>query len=136
MGRLVQKVIIQKVAELTSEDIQKQTTRRKRRFDSWRSPQLLPWQKRFAERLMKCPYCGKAPHLNCIWSPTDGFDYKFSCGFGKEHHRDMGCGDWYTSLSRAGLSWNYRVLEAKGGPHRIVRHHKSQLRPDVDPDRA
>lgn len=123
MGKLVKRTTTQIVLEMSHEDIKKRKERELRRFRSRVDPKLLPWQERFTEKLMKCPYCGKAPGLNRVWHPLWGFEYKFSCSSVKNHRLDMGCGDWYESLSRAGLSWNYRVQEARGCPRRVVRHH-------------
>lgn len=122
MGWIRTETVIRQYLELTLEDCQKREERRKRNYDSRVDPKMFSWQARFAERLLKCPYCGETPQLGCTWHPERGFEYKFYCDFGKKHDRDMGCGDWYDSLSRAGLSWNYRVLEAQGGPHKHVRH--------------
>lgn len=123
MGQLRKLTVVRHVLDLTAEDYQKREERRRRRYDSRVDLKLFSWQRRFTEKLLKCPYCGDTPRLGCIWDPKRGFCYKFYCDFSVNGHDcDMGCGDWYDSLSRAGLSWNYRVLEAQGGPHKHVRH--------------
>lgn len=123
MGRIREEYILHRYLELTTEDIQKRKKREKAREEGTIHPRLFAWHKRFTEKLDSCPYCGKTPKLSVTWDRRRGYDYKYECGFLKDgHEHDMGCGDWYRSLSRAGLSWNYRVREVLGGPHRIVRH--------------
>jgi len=114
--------------DLTREDIRKQEERRLRRQNREIHPRVFEWHKRFAARLAKCPVCGRTPFMCCIWNEYKGYDYKFCCDFHKYTSPngqiyDMGCGDWYESLSRAGLSWNYMVQAAlTGEEEKSVRH--------------
>lgn len=118
--------------ELTVDDLQKREIRRNRKSDGELNPRLFQWHRRFSEKIARCPYCGDVPKLLAIFDDEDlEYSYKFSCERNLESVKcdlpnrgwcDMGCGDWYHTLSRAGLSWNYRVAEALGGPHRFVRH--------------
>lgn len=128
MGKIRETWVKERFLELTDEDIQKAKKRRQRKQDGEFHPKLLAWHRRFADRLAKCPVCGETPHMLCIWCEHYGYEYKFCCNFchyirPDGHTGDMGCGDWYRSLSRAGLSWNYRVKEALGAPHKVVRHY-------------
>ena len=128
MGAIREQWVKHRYLELDAEDLRKQEERRKRRQDGEIRPRTFDWQHQFAEKLAKCPVCGKTPHMCCIFNEEDGYCYKFCCNFHHYHgpdgySHDMGCGDWYDSLSRAGLSWNYLVQEAlTGREHRSVRH--------------
>ena len=128
MGQVREQWVRHRFIELTAEDCRKQEERRRRRQNGEIRPRVFEWQRRFTKRLAKCPVCGKTPNMNCIWDAESGYTYKFCCNFchyksPDGYTRDMGCGDWYGSLSRAGLSWNYRVKEALfGGEHDTVRH--------------
>lgn len=123
MGKLVQRYVLQSFLELTAEDVKKREQRRESKSYGEIEPRRFAWHEGFRQKLKKCPYCGELPRLAAIWTPDDGYDYKFQCDYLIDgHEKDMGCGDWYNSLARAGLSWNYRVMEVQGGPRRIVRH--------------
>ena len=105
--------------ELTYEDVMLRKKRRKVRQDGEIYPSLLPWHDSFVKHLDKCPYCGELPYIVATWRPEDGYDYKMQC---KHDCHMINCGDWYHQLSRAGLDWNYRALEAAGGPHKHCPH--------------
>ena len=104
---------------LTHEDFELREKRRKDKQDGEISPSLLPWHDAFVKRLDRCPHCGELPHVTAIWDPKSEYHYKMQCP--NDCHM-INCGDWYDQLSRAGLSWNYRVLEAAGGPHKHCPH--------------
>lgn len=126
MGKIVLEKVIYKRLELTKEDLQLRAWRRATKSKEELHPNLFDWHRGFAARLKKCPNCGETPQMACIWTEDRGYSYKFWCGFhDKKRNGDtaLQCGDWYYSLSRAGLDWNYRVAEATGWPHRIVRHY-------------
>ena len=129
MGRLRDEYVRRRWIELTAEDCRLQRERQRWRSDI--EPKMFEWHRTFTEKLDRCPYCGGIPRLGCTWSEHDGYDYKYSCGNRLEKGQstlpnrgwcNMECGDWYNSLARAGLSWNYRCREARGEPHKFVRH--------------
>ena len=128
MGQVREQWVRHRFIELTAEDCRKQEERRRRKRDSLYHPRVFDWQRKFTERLAKCPVCGKTPHMFCMWDIDRGYSYKFCCNFHwykspTGHGYDMGCGDVYDSLSRAGLSWNYMVKAALAGEEeRHVRH--------------
>lgn len=105
--------------ELTLNDIALRDKRRKDRQDGQFRPSLLPWHDSFVKHLDKCPYCGEPPYILASWRPENGYCYKIQCP--NDCHL-INCGDWYHQLSRAGLDWNYRALEAAGGPHKHCPH--------------
>jgi len=119
MGHIVitRRWVVERHLELSIEDVQKREERQER--DCGTFPAIFGWHRRFTEHLEKCPHCGRSPQLMSRWCPKWGFDYKYICDEGY-----MDCGDHYPQLSRAGLDWNYRVREAKGGPHRHAPHLK------------
>ena len=64
MGRMVKRLVryTDIYLELTDEDLQKQRERNELRNKFEISPAVTAHEKRFAERLLKCPICGKTPH--------------------------------------------------------------------------
>ena len=114
MGRMVKRLVryTDLYLELTDEDLQKQRARNELRQKFEISPDVTAHEKRFAERLLKCPICGKTPHyLKIACDSKSGYSYKMDCDI---HVGSMlGCGDWFDTPSRAGRDWNDRVRMAR-----------------------
>lgn len=113
MGRLVEQKVYS--LELTQEDLQKQRERQALRQGWELSPPVTEHEKRFAEHLLKCPFCGKTPRYSKIaCNHPNGYDYKLHCdlhdGYGSTF---LLCGDWFDTPSKAGRDWNERVRKAK-----------------------
>lgn len=105
--------------ELTHEDYALRKKRQEERWNGQLSPAMFPWHYAFVKHLRKCPFCRGTPYILATWDTENGYDYKIQCP------HDCGlinCGDWYRQLSRAGLDWNYRVMEAVDGLHRHCPH--------------
>lgn len=114
MGRIVEHVITQTIyrLELTRDDVEKRKAREATKNRANVHPAITQHEQRFAERLTKCPVCGKAPrYLKTGSHDESGYEYKFVCG----PHLDvkasiaLECGDWYSTPSKAGADWNKRV---------------------------
>ncbi|MGN0996537.1 MAG: hypothetical protein ACI4PG_06490 [Candidatus Ventricola sp.] len=116
MGRIVVREVrrIERRLELTAEDIEK----RKQRKERWNAQNVHPaptdHEKRFANHLLKCPFCGKSPRfLKTTACDPSGYDYKLTCDLHAVNVRyPLECGDWFSSVSRAGRDWNERVRMA------------------------
>ncbi len=116
MGRIVEREVryIQRTLELTSEDIQKKKERDRLRQERETHPKITDHERRFLERLEKCPVCGKTPHLLKIRVCDDHNSYKVDCNIAcacKGHGFE--CGDWFDMLAMAGKDWNDRVRRDK-----------------------
>lgn len=80
----------------------------------------LPYMVAFTRHLEPCPFCGNAPRISTLWKDRRGYyTFKLTC-CEKDY---LNCGDWYTQLSRAALSWNYRVRHKRGEPVKMVKHY-------------
>ena len=120
MGRIVECVVTQIIRklELTREDVEKQIAREAAKSRMEVHPAVTRHEQRFAERLARCPVCGKTPrYLKTGSFAESGYEYKFVCG----PHSDvtasvaLECGNWYSTPSKAGLDWNKRAAKAGSG---------------------
>lgn len=114
MGRIV--CYTERRLELTQEDLQKRQERQALRQTREISPAITRHEKRIAEHLLKCPFCGKTPRYSkiaCVSS--SGYSYKMHCDLhvGCEGNVALDCGDWFDTPTKAGRDWNERVRKAK-----------------------
>lgn len=114
MGRIVEHVVTQTIRrlELTREDVEKRKSREAANSRMKVHPAITRHEQYFAERLTKCPVCGKTPrYLKTGSYDESGYEYKFVCG----PHSDvtvsiaLECGNWYSTPSKAGADWNKRA---------------------------
>lgn len=121
MGKIVLRRIVIRELELSAEDLEKQKKRKALRNEMELNPKPTRHELRFAEKLEKCPFCGKTPRYMKICSIKRGQNsYKMTCDF---HDRfpgnifNLDCGDWFKTPSRAGRDWNERVRKARMDKH-------------------
>lgn len=115
MGRIVEQVVTQTIyrLELTREDVEKRKAREVSRNKRELSPGITKHERRFAERLTKCPLCGKAPrYLKISCNAESGYEYKLLCGPHIPYSMTLECGNWHPTLSKAGADWNERAARA------------------------
>lgn len=116
MGRIVARNLnyVEKVLELTTDDLLKHRERERLRQKREVSPAKTEHELRFLEHLEKCPVCGKTPHLLKISSDEYGNSYKVDCDIkcALEGH-GFECGDWFKMLAMAGKDWNDRARRDK-----------------------
>lgn len=123
MGKIVLREIryVQRELELSEEDIEKRIKRAALKQEMEVSPNPTGHEKRFAERLEKCPFCGKTPRYMKISDNNQSeFSYKMVCDIhipGPGNIFDLGCGGWFATPSRAGRDWNERVRKARMDKH-------------------
>lgn len=121
MGKIVMREIRYMELELSAEDFEKQKKRKALREEMELSPKITRHEMRFAERLEKCPFCGKTPRYNKICSIKRGTNsYKMTCDFHDQFPGNifsLDCGDWFKTPSRAGRDWNERVRKARMDKH-------------------
>ena len=135
MGRIVEQVVTQTIyrLELTREDVEKRKAREVARNKRESSPGITQHERRFAERLTKCPLCGKAPRYLKIASNTEGgYEYKLLCGPHDRYSFALESGGWYGTLSKAGADWNDRAaragLDAEGKDvYRLIWENRKRL---------
>lgn len=120
MGRIVMREIRYMELELSAEDYEKCRKRKALRDEMELNPKPTRHELSFAEKLEKCPFCGKTPRYNKICTKSGRYSYKMNCGL---HDRLPGnifpldCGDWFKTPSRAGRDWNERVRKARMDKH-------------------
>lgn len=123
MGKIVLREIryVQRELELSEEDIEKRIKRAALKQEMEISPKPTGHEKRFAERLENCPFCGKTPrYLKISDENRSGFLYKMVCDIhipGPDNIYDLGCGGWFDTPSGAGRDWNERVRKARMDKH-------------------
>ena len=113
MGRIVEQVVTKTVYRLvlTREDFQKHKERETARQKRVVHPDITQHEKQFAERLVKCPVCGKAPHyLKTSGYAESGYEYKLVCDSHSAETAELEWGGWYKTPSRAGADWNKRAV--------------------------
>lgn len=131
MGKIVvtRRWVEEKRLILTDEDWRLHDERQKRRRKDEFEAEPLPYMTAFISHLEPCPFCGKQPRINGLWSYRSGFySIKLVCCM----ENDLDCGDWYIQLSRAGLDWNYRVRHQRGEPLKSAPHRYRKER-EVEP---
>lgn len=103
---------------LTELDIAKQKSRMKN-FVQWNiRPLMTRHEKQFLLRLEKCPICGRTPHFLKVRNRDKGcYEYKATCPEWHHDASEIGFGDWFCSVSRAGRDWNERVRREKLDRH-------------------
>lgn len=114
VGRIV--CYTERRLELTQEDLQIRQKRQALRQGRKNTPLVTEHERRFAEHLLKCPFCGRTPYYRKFtFSGRDGYAYKLVCTPHAEHKESMflECGDWFDTPSKAGRDWNERVRKAK-----------------------
>lgn len=67
--------------KLTKENLQKRQERQALRNELELHPQVTKHERRFAEHMLKCPFCGKTPRYGKIVACDNlsGYDYKLNC---------------------------------------------------------
>lgn len=137
MGKIVKHIVCRTEyhLELTPEDVQKKQERQMLRQMRETSPAITEHEKRFAEHLLKCPFCGKTPRYGKVaCNNPSGYDYKMRCDLhvGHEGSIALDCGDWFDTPAKAGRSWNERVREAKMSERErmvywMLKKHRKEL---------
>ena len=135
MGRIVEQVVTQTIyrLELTREDVEKRKAREVARDKREMRPGITQHERRFAERLTKCPLCGKPPRFLKIACDTqNGYEYKLLCGPHDHYSFALETGGWYETLSKAGADWNERAartgLDAEGKDvYRLIWESRKSL---------
>lgn len=129
MGKIVLREIrhVEKVLKLSEDDYEKRRKRTALRDEIELRAKPTRHELRFAEKLEKCPFCGKTPRYMKICSIKRGTNsYKMTCDIHNQEPQAiyfLDCGGWFATPSKAGRDWNERVRKA-----RMDRLTRQQLR--------